>query len=138
MPQPPNASPRAHIPDPARPAGGCTCLERSGRGPAGNRSDRHAEMRPKHADADREARMTQMLLALDMPPDDVRGLVAADDSVVVHRYIELHSERLAERLADQLRALVRVEHTLVQTILPRRSASPSARSASDEVPDGTK
>jgi hypothetical protein len=60
-----------------------------------------------------------------MPPEDVRALVAAGDPVVVHRYIELHGERLAERLADRLQTLVRLERTLKDAILEHDPASRS-------------
>jgi hypothetical protein len=65
----------------------------------------------------------QILHELDMPPEDVRALVAAGDPVVVHRYIELHGERLAERLADRLQTLVRLERTLNDAILDQGPAS---------------
>jgi hypothetical protein len=32
--------------------------------------------------------------------------------VIVRRYLELHRERLEERLAEQIRALRRIEHEL--------------------------
>jgi hypothetical protein len=56
---------------------------------------------------------------LDMPPDEVQAIVAADQPAIVHRHIELHGERLAERLADQLQALARLERILSRAILER-------------------
>jgi hypothetical protein len=94
-------------------------------------------MRPEDVDAYQEASAIQILDALGMPRDEVRAVVAADDPAIVHRYIELHAERLAERLADQLQTLGRLERTLNLAILDRRSASPSSRWSSQEVSDGT-
>jgi hypothetical protein len=65
----------------------------------------------------------QILHELGMAPEDIRALVAAGDPVVVHRFIELHAERLAERLADQLQTLIRLERTLTNTTLGHGSAS---------------
>lgn len=50
---------------------------------------------------------------LDMPADEVDVVVAAEHPVIVHRYLELHRERLEERLADQLRTLERLERFLI-------------------------
>jgi hypothetical protein len=40
-----------------------------------------------------------------MPPREIRIVLEADDPVVLQRYLELHRERLEERLAVQIRAL---------------------------------
>jgi len=110
-----------HTPDPPRPPGRGTGLERSGR-QARDRTDRQRRKPPEDADADPEAGVIQILHELDMPPDDARALVEADDPVILRRYVELHGERLAERLADQRRTLVDLERTLSRAILDRRSA----------------
>jgi DNA-binding transcriptional MerR regulator len=65
----------------------------------------------------------RILHELDMPPEDIRALLAAGDPMVVHRYIELHGERLEERLADRLQTLVRLERTLNDAILEHGPAS---------------
>jgi hypothetical protein len=48
----------------------------------------------------------------DMPLEEIVAVLETEDPGVVHRYLELHRERLEERLADQLRALAEVEHVL--------------------------
>jgi len=58
----------------------------------------------------------EVLRDLDMPPDEVDAVVAADQPVIVHRYMELHRERLEERLADQVRTLERVKRILTPAI----------------------
>jgi hypothetical protein len=99
--------------------------------------DQRGRIRLEDADADAEARVIQVLRALGMAPDDAATLVAAEDPVVVHRYIELHGELLAELLADQLQMLDRLERTLNDAIVDRRSASLSSGWSSHELSDGT-
>lgn len=48
----------------------------------------------------------------DMPREEIVAVLETEDPGVVHRYIELHRERLEERLAEQLRALADVERLL--------------------------
>ncbi len=48
----------------------------------------------------------------DMPVREIVAILETDDPGVVHRYIELHRERLEERLARELRALADVERLL--------------------------
>lgn len=52
-------------------------------------------------------------------------LDAADaaDAAVVRRYMELHRERLQERLADRLRRLADLEEHLVRSIVRDGGAS---------------
>lgn len=132
----PAGSTIAHMPDPRRLPHRGTDLERSG-GQASDRTDRHGRMRPEDVDTYQEASAIQILDALGMPRDELRAVVAADDPSIIHRHIELHRERLAERLADQLQTLRSLERTLNLAILDRRSASPSSRWSSQEVSDGT-
>ncbi len=47
-----------------------------------------------------------------MPTEEILAVLGTEDPAVVHRYIELHRERLEERLAQQLRELTEVEHVL--------------------------
>jgi DNA-binding transcriptional MerR regulator len=44
-----------------------------------------------------------------MPLEEIRAMLAADDPMVVHRYLELHRERLDEWVADQRRNLASIE-----------------------------
>jgi hypothetical protein len=55
-----------------------------------------------------------------MPADEIGAVLAADDPEVVGRYLELHRERLEERLMEQRRTLASVERTLTAAILERR------------------
>lgn len=55
-----------------------------------------------------------------MPADEIRAVLAAEDPEVVRRYLELHRERLQERVANQRRTLVSVERSLTAAILERR------------------
>ncbi len=48
----------------------------------------------------------------EMPTEEIVAILETEDPGVVHRYIELHRERLQERLAEQLRALADVERRL--------------------------
>ena len=48
----------------------------------------------------------------EMPTEEIVAVLETEDRGVVHRYIELHRERLEERLAEQLRALADVERLL--------------------------
>jgi hypothetical protein len=47
-----------------------------------------------------------------MPEAEIHSVVAARDPEVVRRHVELHIERLEERLARQRRILHRVERRL--------------------------
>jgi DNA-binding transcriptional MerR regulator len=48
-----------------------------------------------------------------MPPAELQAILRSDDPVIVRRYLELHRERLEERLAEQVRTLERLERQLV-------------------------
>lgn len=56
----------------------------------------------------------------EMPADEIRAVLAAEDPEVVRRYLELHQERLQERVAKQRRTLASVERSLTAAILERR------------------
>ena len=47
-----------------------------------------------------------------MPVEELRAVLHAEDPVIVRRYLELHRERLEERLAEELRILDRLETEL--------------------------
>ena len=49
----------------------------------------------------------------EMPSEEIGSILATDDVEIVRRYLELHRERLQERLADLFRELDRVEAQLV-------------------------
>ena len=54
------------------------------------------------------------LVEQGMPVEEVRSVLDADDPAIVRRHLELHRERLAERLDDQLRAVDRLERCLFE------------------------
>ena len=68
------------------------------------------------------------LLDLGMPSQEIAAVVAADRPILVHRYLELHGERLRERLADQLQILARLEQTLHRALLDRSCQTATAGS----------
>ncbi|HEY6651770.1 MAG TPA: hypothetical protein VI364_05685 [Actinomycetota bacterium] len=47
-----------------------------------------------------------------MPAAELQTILHSDDPVIVRRYLELHRERLEERLAEQVRTLERLERQL--------------------------
>jgi DNA-binding transcriptional MerR regulator len=47
-----------------------------------------------------------------MPAAELQEILHSDDPVIVRRYLELHRERLEERLAEQVRTLGRLERQL--------------------------
>ena len=47
-----------------------------------------------------------------MPAAELQSILRLDDPVIVRRYLELHRERLEERLAEQVRTLERLEQQL--------------------------
>jgi len=47
-----------------------------------------------------------------MPAVELQAILHSDDPVIVRRYLELHRERLEERLAEQVRTLERLERQL--------------------------
>jgi hypothetical protein len=56
------------------------------------------------------------LIRQGMPRDEIRAVLRADHPRIVHRYLELHRERLRERLdADRL-AVDLVERILVDEL----------------------
>jgi hypothetical protein len=61
---------------------------------------------------------TSTLTRQDMPREEIRAVLAAHDPETVRRYLELHrerlEERLRERLAEQGRTLADVERFLTE------------------------
>jgi hypothetical protein len=68
---------------------------------------------PRPARSDRGARLARVLNDQGMPPRDIRIVLQADDPVMVRRYLELHRERLEERLAAQIRALEAIDREVI-------------------------
>jgi hypothetical protein len=58
----------------------------------------------------------QVLRAQWMPADEIEAVLEADTAEQVHHVLELHGERLRERLFDDLRALERVERLLTADV----------------------
>ena len=58
-------------------------------------------------------RAATLLRASGMPADEIRTVVTTADPDLVRRYLELHLERLEERLAVHRRDLATVERLLV-------------------------
>lgn len=50
----------------------------------------------------------------EMPREEIRAVLAAHDPETVRRYLELHRERLEERLAEQRRTLADLERFLTE------------------------
>jgi hypothetical protein len=65
----------------------------------------------------------------EMPPGEIGAVLAADNPELVRRYMELHRERLEERLAYRLRALTGLERLLVQAIFTPRESTADTRLA---------
>lgn len=55
-----------------------------------------------------------------MTRDEILAVLTTDEPLVVHRYMELHRERLEEWLAEAQRALVAVEVLLAEAAGERR------------------
>ena len=68
-----------------------------------------------------------VLRRCQMPPDEIRWALTAEDPWVVHMILELHRERLEEELAERRRALGEVEVRLAER-LEGRSERPSRSS----------
>ena len=69
------------------------------------------------------------LLEQGMPVEEVRSILDADDPAVVRRHLELHRERLAERLEERLRTVDRMERLLLE----RTEAHPRVENTSINV-----
>jgi uncharacterized protein YutE (UPF0331/DUF86 family) len=61
-------------------------------------------------------RAVEVLREHAMPTEEIRAVLSAEDPVIVHRYLELHRERLEERVVEQRRALESVEEVLTQAV----------------------
>jgi hypothetical protein len=65
----------------------------------------------------------------EMPPNEISAVLEADNPELVRRYMELHRERLQERLADRLRALIGLERLLLHVIHARCESPADTRTA---------
>jgi hypothetical protein len=58
--------------------------------------------------------LAAVLERCQMPAQEIRWVLAADDPNVVHMLLELHAERLREELAERLRAISEVEASFTE------------------------
>lgn len=75
---------------------------------------------------DPNSKAARALLRQDMPLGEVRAVLEAADPAVVHRYLELHRERLEEQIAERRRVLDAVERMLVEGLVANEIAKTSA------------
>ena len=64
---------------------------------------------------DLRADPAEVLRRCQMPPDEIRWVLTAEDSPVVHMILELHRERLEEELAERRKALGELEASLISS-----------------------
>jgi hypothetical protein len=50
-----------------------------------------------------------VLRGCEMPPDEIRWILTANDPAIVHMILELHRERLEEEVAERRGALRKLE-----------------------------
>jgi len=70
-----------------------------------------------------------VLQSQEMPPDEIRAILTTDDPELVHRYLELHRERLEERLADRRQTLAALQHVLAESAADRSPVTAPASSS---------
>ena len=73
--------------------------------------------------------VAEVLSAQRMPADEIEAVLEAETAEQIRHVLELHAERLRERLFDDLRALERVEGLLtmdVGAVTERRTLSSAA------------
>ena len=59
-----------------------------------------------------------VLRRCQMPEDEIRWVLTANDPAVVHMIMELHRERLEEELAERRKALVELETRVESSVVP--------------------
>ena len=69
-----------------------------------------------------------------MPPEEIDAILGADDPEVIRRYLELHRERLEERLADQRRTIGRLIQVITSPRGYRRRSATRRRGGMGLVP----
>jgi hypothetical protein len=62
--------------------------------------------------SDVRADAAEVLRQCQMPEDEIRWVLTAEDPAVVHMILELHRERLEEELTERRRALGEIEASL--------------------------
>jgi len=72
--------------------------------------------RPTFEPSSMSTQVFQMLRDADMPIAEIRAIAMADEPAIAHRYIELHGERLVERLGEQLDMLGAAERLLMRAM----------------------
>ena len=73
------------------------------------------------------SKAARALLRQDMPLGEVRAVLEAADPAVVHRYLELHRERLEEQIAERRRVLDAVERMLTESLVANDNTKTWAR-----------
>ena len=64
--------------------------------------------------------VARILQSQEMPAEEIRAVLDAEDAQTVHRYLELHRERLEERLAEQRRLVIDLERSLTERVIGHR------------------
>jgi hypothetical protein len=62
------------------------------------------------------------LQRLGMPPTEIHTVLVTDDPEIIRRHMELHRERLQERIADEVATVGRIEASLSEAIRARTRA----------------
>ena len=78
-----------------------------------------------------DLRAEDVLRRCQMPPDEIRWVLYADDPAVVHMILELHRERLEEELAERREALGELEASLTK----RAISGPAAHCGREGIHD---
>lgn len=81
------------------------------------------------------ASATRTLREQGMTPEEIEAVLAAEEPEVLRRYMELHRERLDERLAAERRALAGLERFLALAILERTDRAAGGRVGDVSPPD---
>jgi hypothetical protein len=72
---------------------------------------------------DRPSGVGATLIEQGMPVDEVRAVLDAADPMTVRRHLELHRERLAERLDEQRQTVDRIEWLLLAQLPSARTST---------------
>ena len=67
-------------------------------------------------ESDPRASVEDVLRRCQMPPEEIRWVVTADDPSVVHMLLELHVERLGEEFAGRCSALRELDASLTSAL----------------------